>query len=81
MPTGVPFYAPYIRKTDAVVDFGCGGGFLLDALDCGDKMGVEINPTHAHLDARLTQVRVVARNPGGASRRVPPAMTRSITAN
>jgi SAM-dependent methyltransferase len=27
-----------------VLDFGCGGGFLLKALDCARRIGVEINP-------------------------------------
>jgi SAM-dependent methyltransferase len=38
------FFAPFIRKSDAVIDFGCGGGFLLAALDCRDRIGVEVNP-------------------------------------
>lgn len=33
-----------IRPTDTVVDFGCGGGDLLRALDCFKRIGVEINP-------------------------------------
>lgn len=35
---------PYIRPTDCVLDFGCGGGFLLAELDCAKRRGVEINP-------------------------------------
>ena len=27
------------------MDFGCGGGFLLKNIDCGKKIGVEINPS------------------------------------
>jgi SAM-dependent methyltransferase len=37
-------FQPFIRPSDVVVDFGCGGGFLLHAIDCREKMGVEINP-------------------------------------
>lgn len=33
-----------IRPSDTVIDFGCGGGFLLSVLDCRRKIGVEINP-------------------------------------
>lgn len=33
-----------IRSTDTVLDFGCGGGFVLQALDCARRIGVEINP-------------------------------------
>jgi len=41
---------PYIRTTDCVLDFGCGGGFLLAELDCAKRRGVEINP-HARAQA------------------------------
>jgi SAM-dependent methyltransferase len=34
----------YIKATDCVLDFGCGGGYLLKALNCRQKIGVEINP-------------------------------------
>lgn len=33
-----------IGRGDRVLDFGCGGGFLLAGLDCGARIGVEINP-------------------------------------
>jgi 2-polyprenyl-3-methyl-5-hydroxy-6-metoxy-1,4-benzoquinol methylase len=36
-------YQPYIGKNDVVLDFGCGGGYLLAQLECGRKIGVEIN--------------------------------------
>lgn len=32
-----------IRHVDTVVDFGCGGGFLLKNLDCTDRLGIEVN--------------------------------------
>jgi 2-polyprenyl-3-methyl-5-hydroxy-6-metoxy-1,4-benzoquinol methylase len=34
----------YVRPGDRVLDFGCGGGYLLKALNCAHKVGVEINP-------------------------------------
>jgi SAM-dependent methyltransferase len=34
----------YIRRSDCVLDFGCGGGYLLEALGCSRRIGVEINP-------------------------------------
>jgi SAM-dependent methyltransferase len=33
----------YININDIVLDFGCGGGFLLQNLNCKEKIGVEIN--------------------------------------
>ena len=32
-----------IRRGDTVVDFGCGGGFLLKNLDCAVRLGIEVN--------------------------------------
>ena len=40
----LPKFAPYVRPTDRVVDFGCGGGYLLDALEAAERIGVEVNP-------------------------------------
>lgn len=34
----------FIKKDDVVVDFGCGGGYLLDNIKCRIKAGIEINP-------------------------------------
>ena len=34
----------FIDNDDVVLDFGCGGGYLLDAINCKEKFGVEINP-------------------------------------
>jgi len=33
-----------VEPHHTVVDFGCGGGFLLAALSCARRLGVEINP-------------------------------------
>ena len=33
-----------VRREDRVLDFGCGGGFLLANLDCAEKLGIEPNP-------------------------------------
>ena len=38
-------FQPYINQTDKVLDFGCGGGFVLKNLSCAEKLGVEINPS------------------------------------
>jgi len=37
-------YRHLVRPGDTVLDFGCGGGFLLASLDCARRLGVEINP-------------------------------------
>lgn len=37
-------FEPYLTDTDAVLDFGCGGGFLLQNLKNRIKAGLEINP-------------------------------------
>jgi SAM-dependent methyltransferase len=37
-------FQKHISPAEVVLDFGCGGGFLLKNLDCGDRIGVEINP-------------------------------------
>ena len=34
----------YIRASDHVLDFGCGGGYLLGALEVRERLGIEINP-------------------------------------
>lgn len=33
----------YIEPTDTILDFGCGGGYLLDNIDAATKIGIEIN--------------------------------------
>ena len=39
----VQFFAPFVRPAHRVVDFGCGGGFLLDLLPAADRAGIEPN--------------------------------------
>ncbi len=34
----------YVSCDDTVLDFGCGGGYLLNNLHCGKRLGVEVNP-------------------------------------
>ena len=40
-------FIKYIAKEHIVMDFGCGGGFLLKNIECKKKIGVEINPSAA----------------------------------
>jgi 2-polyprenyl-3-methyl-5-hydroxy-6-metoxy-1,4-benzoquinol methylase len=37
-------FSKHIKKTDRVLDYGCGGGYLLEQLDCALKVGIDINP-------------------------------------
>ena len=38
-------FVDYISSDDVVLDFGCGGGYLIKGLDCKKRVGVEINPS------------------------------------
>lgn len=37
-------YLPYINQNDKILDFGCGGGYILKELDHRNAFGVEPNP-------------------------------------
>jgi 2-polyprenyl-3-methyl-5-hydroxy-6-metoxy-1,4-benzoquinol methylase len=37
-------FARFVKPTDVVIDFGCGGATLLRSLDCARRVGVELNP-------------------------------------
>ena len=37
-------FSKFLSDQDTVIDFGCGGGYLLAALPGGKKYGVELNP-------------------------------------
>jgi SAM-dependent methyltransferase len=50
----------FIKPHHHVVDFGCGGGFLLSKLQCRSKIGVDINPTAAQ-HARELGIQVVEK--------------------
>lgn len=36
-------FEPFVKPSDHVLDFGCGGGYLLRALPGSQKIGIEIN--------------------------------------
>jgi SAM-dependent methyltransferase len=40
-------FQDYIKPTDSVLHFLCGGGFLLNSLVSGDKYGIEFNAEYA----------------------------------
>lgn len=50
-------FADFIPENSRVLDFGCGGGFLLQNINCSKRVGVEINPTAAET-ARKSGVEV-----------------------
>jgi len=52
-------FTKYIKKSDTVLDFGCGGGWLLAELVCAKKIGVELNKA-AHEDCRGNGIEVVS---------------------
>jgi 2-polyprenyl-3-methyl-5-hydroxy-6-metoxy-1,4-benzoquinol methylase len=47
-------FTPFVKPADVVLDFGCGGGYILAGLACRERYGVEINPV-----ARLEAARVL----------------------
>ena len=40
-------FQPHIRPQDTVIDFGCGGGYLLKNIVCSTRIGIEINTVAA----------------------------------
>jgi SAM-dependent methyltransferase len=53
------FFAPFVQPEDRLLDFGCGGGYLLHTLSARSKTGVEINPA-AQAEARGLGIEVAA---------------------
>ena len=37
------FFRNYIKQKDIVLDYGCGGGYLIKNLICKEKYGFEVN--------------------------------------
>jgi SAM-dependent methyltransferase len=52
-------FSEHVRPHMKVLDFGCGGGYLLANLQCQEKLGLEINPV-AREAAKKLGVRTVA---------------------
>lgn len=50
----------HISENDDVLDFGCGGGFLLSGLRARKKVGVEVNPAAIEV-AKQLGIEVVSR--------------------
>src|ERR1700722_7476257 len=51
-------FAPFVGPNMRVLDFGCGGGFLLYNVNCREKLGIEINPV-ARAAAESNSIRAV----------------------
>lgn len=47
-----------VAPTDTVIDFGCGGGYMLERFDVADRIGIEPNP-EARSAAEARGLRVV----------------------
>lgn len=52
-------FSQYISPHMKVLDFGCGGGWLLANITCQEKLGIEINPA-ARAEATQNGIRAVA---------------------
>lgn len=62
-------FARFVRPSDVVIDFGCGGGTLLRSLQCARRIGIEINPV-AGAEARSHGIEVFetpAETPDGVA--------------
>ncbi len=46
-------FEQYIRPSDNVLDFGCGGGYLLRNLTCRGKLGLDVNESAAKQAAEI----------------------------
>ena len=46
-------FQPHINEQDDILEFGCGGGYMLYTLDARSKVGVDINPAARAEAARL----------------------------
>jgi SAM-dependent methyltransferase len=52
-------FSKYIHPRMRVLDFGCGGGYLLANVNCKEKLGLEINPV-ALAEAEKSGIRTVS---------------------
>jgi SAM-dependent methyltransferase len=51
-------FSKYLRPEMRVLDFGCGGGYLLANIDCLERLGIEVSRT-ARIEAERQGIRVV----------------------
>ena len=53
-------FEPFITSTDTVIDFGCGGGYILKNLNCKRRIGIEINETARKVAIKENGIEVFA---------------------
>jgi SAM-dependent methyltransferase len=53
-------FIDYVTASDVVLDFGCGGGYLIAGLPARERLGVEPNP-NARAEAERNGIRVYER--------------------
>lgn len=54
-----PKFSDYVQRDDRVLDYGCGGGYLLEQLNCAECLGLEPN-VEARKEAALRKIPVVS---------------------
>lgn len=54
-------FAQFVSKNDVVIDFGCGGGYLLKNLNVKSRLGVEVNP-EAVKQARQNKIKIYSKS-------------------
>lgn len=52
-------FIEHINENDNVIDFGCGGGYLLSSINCKNKIGIEINEI-ARKQAKENKINVLS---------------------
>lgn len=68
-------FSDHLREDLTIVDFGCGGGYLLNNIRCKEKIGIEVNET-ARKKASEFGIRCVA-----ASKELPDAIADLVISN
>lgn len=60
-------FAEFISDKDVVLDFGCGGGYLLKNLCCQRRLGVEVNPEASKIAEGngIETYRIISKVPAG----------------
>lgn len=68
-------FAPYLSAKSRVIDFGCGGGYLLANIKAKEKIGIEVNPI-ARKNAQKLGIKVVS-----SARKIPNSWANTIISN